>query len=57
MWRDGGYALGALLAGTLADRLGMNWAIASIGALTLLSGTIVIFVMDETLPVRVKQSP
>src|SRR5439155_13426873 len=32
LWRDGGYALGALLAGSLADRLGMTWAIASIGA-------------------------
>ncbi len=55
LWRDGGYALGALLAGGLADRLGMNWAIASIGALTLLSGTIVVFVMDETLPPNKRQ--
>jgi len=50
LWRDGGYALGALLAGALADRLGMTWAIAGIGALTLLSGVIVALVMYETRP-------
>lgn len=52
LWRDGGYALGALLAGALADGFGMRWAIAGIGALTLLSGTIVAFVMYETHPVK-----
>ena len=57
LWRDAGYALGALLAGALADRLGMRFAIACIGAITLLSGTVVAFVMDETLPVRAKESP
>ena len=50
LWRDAGYALGALLAGSLADRLGMTWAIASIGALTVLSGIVVAFVMYETHP-------
>ena len=52
LWRDGGYALGALLAGTLADRFGMDWAIASIGALTVFSGLIVVAVMYETHPRR-----
>jgi len=48
LWRDGGYAVGALLAGSLADALGMRWAIGAIGALTLLSGLIVATVMYET---------
>src|SRR2546421_312844 len=34
LWRDGGYALGALLAGVLADLLGVPWAIAAIALLT-----------------------
>lgn len=50
LWRDGGYALGALTAGLLADALGMSFAIAVIGGLTLLSGVIVAGVMRETLP-------
>ena len=52
LWRDGGYAVGALLAGVLADALGMAFAIAVIGGLTFLSGLIVAGVMYETLPAR-----
>lgn len=44
-WRDLGYAIGALSAGIIADFFGMAWAIAIIGALTFLSGTIVAVVM------------
>lgn len=50
LWRDGGYAVGALASGFLADLLGMNAAIAAIGVLTLLSGVVVTAVMRETLP-------
>ena len=50
LWRDGGYALGALLAGVLADLLGVSWAIAAIGALTFASGVVVLGRMYETLP-------
>jgi MFS family permease len=50
LWRDGGYAVGALLSGALADRLGIQFAIASIGLLTFLSGVVVAGVMRETLP-------
>jgi MFS family permease len=50
LWRDLGYAIGALLAGLLADALGIPFAIATIGGLTLLSGVIVAAVMRETLP-------
>jgi MFS family permease len=52
LWRDGGYAVGALLAGVLADTLGLRWAIGAIGGLTLLSGLVVALVMYETLPAR-----
>lgn len=50
LWRDGGYAIGALLAGSLADTLGVRWAIGAIGGLTFLSGVIVATVMYETHP-------
>ncbi|MDE3027940.1 MAG: MFS transporter [Paracoccaceae bacterium] len=46
-WRDLGYAIGALSAGLIADHFGFAWAIASIGALTFLSGLVVALVMKE----------
>jgi len=52
LWRDGGYAVGALLSGVLADALGMGWAIGAIGGLTAISGFIVAVVMYETLATR-----
>ena len=50
LWRDGGYVVGALLAGFLADALGVLWAIAVVGALTAASGVVAALVMYETLP-------
>src|SRR2546430_3471739 len=50
LWRDSGYAIGALLAGVLADLFGVFWAIGVIGALTALSGIVAQAVMAETLP-------
>jgi predicted MFS family arabinose efflux permease len=50
LWRDSGYAIGALLAGVLADLFDVPWAIGVIGVLTILSGVVVKFVMSETLP-------
>jgi MFS family permease len=47
-WRDLGYAVGALVAGVLADAFGMALAIAAIGVLTTLSGLIVAIRMPET---------
>ena len=52
LWRDGGYALGAILAGLIADALGLRWAIAAVGILTILSGLVALFTMRETLPGR-----
>jgi predicted MFS family arabinose efflux permease len=47
MWRDLGYAIGALSAGLIADRFGLSWAITSIAALTFVSGAIVAIVMQK----------
>ena len=52
LWRDLGYAVGALLAGLLTDRFGVPWAIAGIAALTFASGAIVLIRMHETLQNR-----
>jgi len=52
LWRDAGYALGALLAGIIADALGIVWAIAAVGVLTLASGLVVALRMSETLAER-----
>ncbi len=38
LWRDGGYVVGAVLAGLLADSVGPEGAIKAIGGLTVLSG-------------------
>jgi MFS family permease len=54
LWRDGGYAVGAVLAGVLADRFGVTWAIAVIGTLTFASGVVVLARMYETL--RISQA-
>jgi MFS family permease len=48
-WRDLGYAIGALSAGIIADRFGLPSAIASIGALTFLSGALYLVVARETV--------
>jgi MFS family permease len=52
LWRDSGYAAGALLAGILADAFGMETAIATVGAVTLASGILTGLRMPETLPLR-----
>jgi MFS family permease len=49
LWRDGGYAVGALLAGALADLFGMPWSIGSVALLTVASGLLVVVRMPETL--------
>jgi MFS family permease len=49
LWRDLGYAVGALLAGVVADALGIVTAIGTIAALTFGSGLVVAVRMRETL--------
>ena len=48
LWRDLGYAVGALTAGLVADAFGMAPAIAAIGVLTAASGVLVAVRMPET---------
>jgi MFS family permease len=50
LWRDGGFAVGALLAGVLADAFDISVAIWAIAALTATSGIVVIVRMYETHP-------
>jgi MFS family permease len=53
LWRDGGFAVGALLAGVLADAFGVRAAIWSVAALTAGSGLVVAVRMYETLAAAV----
>jgi len=50
LWRDGGFAVGALLAGVLADAFDISVAIWAVAALTATSGIVVIVRMYETHP-------
>ena len=49
LWRDLGYAVGAVLAGVTADALGLPAAMWLVAALTLASGIVVATRMSETL--------
>jgi MFS family permease len=49
LWRDGGFAVGALLAGIVADLASISTAIYAVAALTALSGLVVLVRMRETL--------
>jgi len=51
-WRDGGFAIGALIAGVVADLLGLTAAIWVVAALTAASGVVVAVRMYETLASR-----
>jgi MFS family permease len=55
LWRDLGYAVGAVLAGVVADILGIRAAMWLIAALTFASGLLVLLRMKETH--RVGHSP
>jgi MFS family permease len=48
LWRDGGFAVGAVLAGVVADLLGIRTAVWTVAALTALSGVVVAVRMYET---------
>ena len=49
LWRDSGYALGALLSGLLADAFNVRVAIAFAACSSILSGFITVISMKETL--------
>ena len=50
LWRDSGFAWGALLTGLLADGLGFSWAIGFMVLVSLSSSLYVGRYMSETLP-------
>jgi MFS family permease len=52
LWRDGGFAVGAVLAGVIADAFGILSAIWVVAALTAASGLVVAVRMYETRPAR-----
>lgn len=49
LWRDLGYAIGALVAGVTADLFGLKAAVVLVAGLTLLSGFAAAIRMQETL--------
>lgn len=51
-WRDIGYAVGALMAGIVANLLGMIWAVHVAGLVTFLSGIVVWIRMKETIKIK-----
>lgn len=51
LWRDLGYALGAVISGITADFFGIGYAIFLIGGLTILSSLIIKFRMPEQIKI------
>jgi predicted MFS family arabinose efflux permease len=49
LWRDLGYAIGALLAGITADAFGLGAAVYLVAALTFVSGVVAALRMAETV--------
>jgi MFS family permease len=54
LWRDLGYAIGALLAGIIADAFGLEAALWFVAALTFVSGAVSALRMMETLPLETR---
>jgi len=50
LWRDGGFAVGAILAGLVADIWGLRTAVWVVAVITALSGLVVAVRMYETHP-------
>jgi MFS family permease len=50
LWRDGGFAVGAVMAGLIADAYGIRAAVWTVAALTAVSGLVVAARMYETHP-------
>ena len=57
LWRDLGFAFGAVLAGLVADAFGMPAAIGTVAALTAVSGLVVLARMYETHPPAAGREP
>jgi len=52
LWRDSGFAWGALLTGLLADAFTFSWALSFMALISLGSALYVVRYMSETLPSR-----
>jgi MFS family permease len=48
LWRDSGYAIGALVAGLTADLIGLRGAVAVVAVLTAASGLLTLALLSET---------
>lgn len=57
LWRDMGFAVGAIVTGVIADLAGAETAIWVVAGLTLMSGLVVAFKMRETMPTTQGASP
>jgi MFS family permease len=57
LWRDAGYAIGAVIAGVTADAFGLAGAMWFVAALTFASGILVAVRMTETLVSRSHSLP
>jgi MFS family permease len=55
LWRDLGYAIGALVAGVAADAIGLSGAMWLVVGITLLSGIVAAARMDETIRLSAAQ--
>jgi MFS family permease len=55
LWRDSGYAVGAIVAGITADLLGLDSAIWMVATITAFSGFFVAVRMKETLTIAYRQ--
>jgi MFS family permease len=47
LWRDLGYAVGALVTGIIADLLSVSWSVGAIGLLTIFSAVVIMVRMRE----------
>jgi MFS family permease len=57
MWRDSGYAFGALLIGLISDTLGFTYGFYFTALAMFVSGIIVALMMYETAPARRNEAP
>ncbi|MCB2410690.1 MFS transporter [Hymenobacter lucidus] len=57
LWRDAGYAVGALLTGVLADWLGLSAALGAIGGLTVASAAVIEYRMHCATMQPVQAAP
>ena len=57
MWRDLGYAIGALLIGAISDLVGFEYGFYFTAIAMFAGGAVVVLWMYETAPSRRRQEP